>query len=409
MEIAPGTVPDHRLVGLVGDVRAALDKAAVAPAWSLSSDDCATLLPEIARAEAQLAELKMRALLQAETLGVGHDQGFTSAAHWLARTTRQVKPGAVGTLAIARRLDNGHEPIRAALASGEVLVEQATTILRAVEALPDDIDASIRADAEEHLVAAAAEFDAKGLRILGRKVLEVVAPEVAEDQEYRALLAEETHAAATSSFRMRSDGHGSTYGWFKIPDLAAAMLRKALDAFAAPKRGADQSVARPLRLGAAFCEYVETRTEVPEAGGVAATVVITASLEDLLGEARVATLDTGDRITADEAVRLLCNADLVPAFLAGPLVELNLGRSRRLFSKHQRIALGLRYGGCAEEHCDWPPGMCHAHHRDPWAQGGATNLDDGILLCPRHHALAHNRRYQMKTSKNGAVTFSKRT
>lgn len=213
---------------------------------------------------------------------------------------------------------------------------------------------------------------------------------------------------------MRSDGHGSTYGWFKIPDLQAAMLRKALDAFAAPRRqsheqGTDQNVARPLRLGAAFCEYIETHTEVPDFGGVAATVVITTRLEDLLGHEAVATLDTGDRITADEAVRLLCNAHLIPAFLGGPTIELDLGRSRRLFSKHQRIALALTYGGCAEEHCDWPPGMCHAHHLIPWSAGGSSDLANGILLCPLHHGLAHNRRYQMKASKNGSVTFSRRT
>lgn len=409
MEIASGTFPAHPLVGLVADVRAALDKAATAPAWSLSSGDCVDLLPEIARAEAQLAELKMRALVQAEAHGVGHERGFTSTAHWLARTTRQVKPAAVGTLRLAQALDRAHEPVRSALAAGEVLVEQAAVIVNAIDALPEDLTPDLVADAEEHLVAQAAQFDARALRVLGRKVLEVVAPDVAEAHEHRALLAEEQRAAATSTFQMRSDGHGSTYGWFKIPDLHAAMLRKALDAFAAPKRGTDQTVSRPLRLGAAFCEYVETHTQVPDFGGVAATVVVTTRLEDLLGHEAVATLDTGDRITADEAVRLLCNAQVIPAFLGGATVELDLGRSRRLFSKHQRIALALAYGGCAEEHCDWPPGMCHAHHLTPWSDGGGTDLANGILLCPLHHGLAHNRRYQMKSTKNGSVTFSRRT
>lgn len=53
--------------------------------------------------------------------------------------------------------------------------------------------------------------------------------------------------------------------------------------------------------------------------------------------------------------------------------------------------------------------LCHAHHLVPWSEGGGTDLAAGILLCPLHHGLAHNRRYQMKSTKNGSVTFSRRT
>ena len=30
--------------------------------------------------------------------------------------------------------------------------------------------------------------------------------------------------------------------------------------------------------------------------------------------------------------------------------------------------------------------MCEAHHVVPWAAGGPTDLDNMIMLCPRHHA-----------------------
>jgi len=32
-----------------------------------------------------------------------------------------------------------------------------------------------------------------------------------------------------------------------------------------------------------------------------------------------------------------------------------------------------------------------------------------VMLCPRHHTLAHDCRYQLKTDKRGKVTFSRRT
>jgi hypothetical protein len=69
----------------------------------------------------------------------------------------------------------------------------------------------------------------------------------------------------------------------------------------------------------------------------------------------------------------------------------------------------LRDGGCSAESCDWPPGMCHSHHLTPWSRGGKTSVDDGVLLCPRHHTLAHDARYQMTTGPNRKVTFARRT
>jgi len=57
-----------------------------------------------------------------------------------------------------------------------------------------------------------------------------------------------------------------------------------------------------------------------------------------------------------------------------------------------------------------PPSVCHAHHDDPWAQRGRTDLDRGRLLCPRHHRLAHDRRYEMRHVAPGrTVSFHRLT
>ena len=68
-------------------------------------------------------------------------------------------------------------------------------------------------------------------------------------------------------------------------------------------------------LGHAFSEYV-TRYPVdrlPQAGGVDATVVVTMTLENLLGDSHTpALLDTGDRITAAQARQLACEAAIFP-------------------------------------------------------------------------------------------------
>jgi len=190
------------------------------------------------------------------------------------------------------------------------------------------------------------------------------------------------------------------------------MLRKHLMALAAPKRHPDlDSTPSRHRMGLAFCAYLETRPEhtVPHAGGVAATVVVTMTIEALMGGVQAAGLCDGTRISAGEARRLACGAGIIPVVLDGPSEPLDVGRQRRFHTKAMRIAMGLRDGGCTVVGCDRPPALCQAHHDLPRSTGGHTNLAHGRLLCHRHHTPAHDHRYQTKTTPNGKVTFTRRT
>ena len=103
-----------------------------------------------------------------------------------------------------------------------------------------------------------------------------------------------------------------------------------------------------------------------------------------------AVLDSGDRITADQARKLACEAGIIPIVLGGKSEILDLGRKKRLYDRHQRIAIRHRDQHCTSHGCEWPAAMCHVHHNTPWSRGGNTNLADGRLLCPRHHSYAHN-------------------
>ena len=100
-------------------------------------------------------------------------------------------------------------------------------------------------------------------------------------------------------------------------------------------------------------------------------------------------------------------AGVIPAVLDGRSKVLDLGRKKRFHSESQRVVATIDQGGCTAEGCDWPPGMCHLHHPTPWSKGGETNRD-GMLLCPRHHTLAHDVRYQMTTQPTGKVRFHRR-
>ena len=186
------------------------------------------------------------------------------------------------------------------------------------------------------------------------------------------------------------------------------MLKQAVLAINAPKHRRHSGT--PKGLGHAFCEYV-TRYPIdrlPQAGGVDATVVVTMTLDNLLGRSEApAYLDTGDTITAAQARKLACEAGIIPLVLGGKSEVLDQGRATRFHTKAQRIAIGHRDQHCTTQGCDWPAALCHVHHNTPWTSGGKTSVKDGRLLCPRHHTYAHSPKYQMKTIPNGRVIFSR--
>ena len=166
----------------------------------------------------------------------------------------------------------------------------------------------------------------------------------------------------------------------------------------------------PNGWAGAFTEYIQRypTKKLPHAGGVNATIVVTMTLDSLLGGLKAAHLDTGETISAGQARRLACEAGTIPAVLGGKSQVLDLGRKRRFYSEAQRIAKTIEAGGCQVEGCDWPPGLCHLHHPIPWSRGGGTD-NDGLLLCPGHHARAHDPTYTTTHLPGGKVTFTRRT
>ncbi|MEJ7833439.1 MAG: DUF222 domain-containing protein [Nocardioides sp.] len=408
----------HPISAAVARIEGELAGLVEQPAWSMGVEETRSTLCRLTRSVAQLAELELRVAAHADRVQVGDESGATSTANWWAHTTKITRREAHHKVKLAHSLED-HDAVRADLAYGSLLPDQAQVIVDALDALPGDlVDAATLVLAEKTLLTYAADHDAKALRVLGRRILDVVAPEVGEAHTARQLEHEERDATAAARFTMSEDGHGKVHGRFTIPALHGAMLSKALHAIAAPKHQAATDGQAPVpgrpsaqRLGRAFCEYVERYPthSLPKAGGVNATVVVTMTLDSLLGGLQAAHLDTGQDISASLARRLTCEAGIVPAVLGSRSQVLDLGRRTRFHTKPQRIALAIEQGGCTAEACDWPPGMCHAHHDLPWSKGGGTSVKDGRLLCPRHHARAHDPTYTMTKQAGGKVAFHHRS
>ena len=288
--------------------------------------------------------------------------------------------------------------------------------------------------AEAHLVERATEFGPKELGRIGRRILDVVAPEIAEAAEAARLADLEAHAEAQTRLTMRRLGDGTTRISSRVPDAAATRLATYLEAFTNPRvqregdgdrpaQPAGDPVVRlayPRRMGQAFVQLLESLdpTRLPIHGGDATTLVVTIDLDalkadlataDLIGAGLVPGDDlTGDRITAAQARRLACTAKILPVVLGGDSLPLDLGRTRRLFSPAQRKALLVRDRTCRAEGCDVPGTWCEAHHLHPWHTGGRTDLADGILLCSHHHHRAHEPTWRLERLANGDHRFHRR-
>jgi hypothetical protein len=119
-------------------------------------------------------------------------------------------------------------------------------------------------------------------------------------------------------------------------------------------------------------------------------VAVTVDYQFLTQALGAAVTDTGQRLSAATARRLACDARILPVVLGGAGQILDVGRARRLASGPLRRALHIRDRGCAFPDCDRPPRWTDAHHITAWTDGGATNLDNLVLLCGYHHRLIHH-------------------
>jgi hypothetical protein len=397
--------PSHPMAHAVARLHDQLDDTLDRAIWSMSTTDTAHTLTELTRLTARIEALTLKIAAHADRLQVGDTTGATSTAVWWAHVTRMTQRDAATKMKLAKALET-HEPVDHALARGEVLTDQAAAIAHAVDALPAHIEPDLRTQAREVLLAAAKDFDAKALRIQGRRILDVVAPEIGEAEEARQLAAEERRAEQAARLTMHDDGHGQTHGRFTLPTAVADQLRKPLHALAAPKAGG--SGLSPHGMGLALIEYIGRfpTKKLPKTGGLAATIVVTLPYETLLGGLKCAHLDTGTPISPGLARRWACESGIIPAVLGGKSEPLDVGRMRRLHTEPMRIVMQLRDKGCATQGCERPG--THAHHLKQWSKGGNTSVKDGVMLCPRHHTLAHHPDYELKQHPDGTTTFHRR-
>lgn len=139
-------------------------------------------------------------------------------------------------------------------------------------------------------------------------------------------------------------------------------------------------------------------------GGRNSTLLLIADYDTVTRQVRNLRLGDDTPLPTEALAQLACDARVVPAFFNRTGQPLWLGRSRRVASSGQRIALVARDRGCVG--CGADPSWCQAHHIIPWAEGGPTTLENMCLVCSQCHHLIHDQNWQLRRRhRNGKLSL----
>ena len=161
-----------------------------------------------------------------------------------------------------------------------------------------------------------------------------------------------------AEYRLRLDPEGSAVleGDAGAAGRAAALARE---------HGSDLRTSDQRRADA----LVEVCRRAAAAGGAApatakAAVVVTMGYQDLLKRTGAGTTLTGELLAPETVRKMACDAAIIPAVLGSKGQVLDLGRTTRLVTAKQFLALSLRDRGCTFPGCSTPTGLVSRTPRD---------------------------------------------
>ena len=344
--------------------------------------------------------------------------------------TRQAKLDAQMLEANARMISLMHDPVtptfvipeRELVAHGGLTSREAREVVSrglVTEAAPEMASVLAAGDTT------AAHVDAlgRGLKIAGseREAFMAYLPELVEASttmsasEFSHLVTETAKSVVTDDglstferqkretfFKMRNEADGCLSVSGKFDPISASILKSKIGRVVeAMFHSGDREVPVDVmpwiepndhRQAQALIALVNGASESASEVPTRAEIVVHVDLETLQhglhagGTCRTA---LGADLPVETVRRLACEAEILPVVLDGRSVPIDVGRSKRLATVHQRRALEAIHPTCAIPDCEVIFDHCNVHHIDYWENGGATDLNNMIPLCSRHHHAAH--------------------
>jgi Domain of unknown function (DUF222) len=375
----------------MGNLASAIDELSVVDVRAMPD---AVLVDEIVDLARQINRLHAAYLTRLEVVdrrgGMAAEHGSTAA--WLRSELRLAPAAASRDVHLSRDLADVLPMVAAAMADGDVSVAHAQVLAGLRKDLADDVVRS----ADPHLADGARVRDPLELRGFVTSVRHSYAP--------ARVVADEDEAFHQRRLHLSTTIFGTGVGNWICDPVSQETIMTAIHAASPPQPGDDRSPAQRRLDGLiTVCEIALRSAELPDTGGVKPHVSVVIDYPTLLGlpGAAAARLGYGTTISGDAARQLACDADIA-RIITGPRGEiLDSGRTTRTFTAAQRRAIISRDQHCRWPRCDRPPGWCDAHHRHEWSAGGATSVDNAVLICGRHHRQLHRQHLNVTIAHDG--------
>jgi hypothetical protein len=343
-------------------------------------------------------------------------EGWSTTKQYIEAVSGEFQGYGSSTIKLAEALENDFARVAEELAKALISRTQAEVIVRAVKKLP--VKKAVRDQAIEVLLELAHQLPTSELKQAGKHLRAVLDPKGIDAEEERKLDEEERAAYLERFLTITEDGLGGVRIRGRATTEMGAVIKKALMSLSAPvttdpglcgghgvcpepscahdgKDPRDHGT-RMIDALVEGCRRLMSAEVLPTSHGASPRLTLTMGLDDLRRGIGTATLDTGESLSATAVRRLACDCELIPMVLGSEGQALDVGRAQRLVTVAIWTALVVRDGHCAFPGCQAPPIACDAHHIVHWLAGGATSLENLVLLCRRHHTIVHNSPWEVR-------------
>ena len=309
------------------------------------------------------------------------EDGFVSPIDWMRFNGHMTAGAAANGVAVGESLHRMPESVDA-MATGEIGYAHLTVMARTAEDLGDRFD-------ETALINKAKENSPGKFHYICTHYRHAADPKRYADEQ------EEQVQQRRLKVSKWMDGSVLLSG--QLDPEGGAVFITALQA-RSRKSGAHDDRDLERRQGDALVELASN-------GGSQAQIQVTSSIETLLGlaGAPAADLEFSLPISSKAVERLACDSSISRVLLDSDSMVIDVGRSKRVVSEPTRRALVARDGSCRWPACDRPASWSAAHHVVHWIHGGATDLDNLVLLCHRHHRMVHEGNWQIVRGDLGGI------
>ncbi|MBG6237070.1 hypothetical protein IWX78_000013 [Mycetocola sp. CAN_C7] len=184
----------------------------------------------------------------------------------------------------------------------------------------------------------------------------------------------------------------------KLNALFAAIISpRTAPRFFAEQEEAERDLPKDLRTPgqqrvdafAAMIDSLARSADVPTVSGEEPTVIVSVTSEVLTAREGTGKLvGMNDPVAYSTIKQIMCDAGIRPVVLDTKGEIVALGNKLRTFTRAQREAMIARDGPtCGWGDCSIPASGCEGHHVRAYADGGPTDVINGVLLCWFHHRL----------------------